>query len=68
MQVQILSGVPSTEGGSDGRARTGSRVISRFNSCSVYQISGCGAVGARQFGELEVVGSIPTTQTISFGS
>jgi hypothetical protein len=40
------------------------RVISRFDSCSVYQISGCGAVGARQFGELEVVGSIPTTQTI----
>ncbi|GEM_PF-2390021 len=40
------------------------RVISRFDSCSVYQISGCGAVGARQFGELEVVGSSPTTQTI----
>ena len=38
--------------------------ISKFESCSVYQISGCGAVGARQFGELEVVGSIPTTQTI----
>ena len=40
------------------------RVISRFDSCSVYQISECGAVGARRFGELEVVGSIPTTQTI----
>ena len=25
-------------------------------------------MGARQFGELEVVGSIPTTQTISYGS
>ncbi len=40
------------------------RVISRFDSCSVYQISECDAVAARRFGEPEGVGSIPTTQTI----
>jgi hypothetical protein len=34
----------------------------------VPKSSGCGAVGARRFGEPEVVGSIPTTQIIPHGS
>ncbi len=68
MQVQILLGVPSTEGGSGGRARPISVLLAgstparctKYLSVVQWEHVGMPTAGFAN-GEPEVVGSIPTT-------
>ena len=71
MWVRFPPGVPSTEGGSGGRARPISVLLAgstparctKYLSVVQWEHVGMSSTGFAN-GELEVVGSIPTTQTI----
>lgn len=63
LQVQILSGVLSSRGGTEDALDRESSFLQVQILSRVPKYLGVAQLGAREFWELQVVGSIPTTQT-----